>query len=145
MSFREWKPYVPADARRRTIEGGERGEAMGSNAVAGCAVTRRHCEDVLGQGVVREPRALQPLANRLPRGRTYLRNGSVVGLVIGRGEVRAPVIRTQLYRVEVRVAAVGKQHWKALGADCAGSIGSVLELLQGQVLEGGHATALHAG
>jgi uncharacterized Zn finger protein len=70
-------------------------------------------------------------ANRLPRGRTYVRNGSVIDLAIGQGEVRAQVVGSSLYRVEVRVAAVGEQQWKAIGADCAGSIDSMVELLRG--------------
>ena len=46
------------------------------------------CHDVLGQGLVRRPRSLQRYANRLPRGRTYVRNGSVIDLQIP-GKVEA--------------------------------------------------------
>jgi uncharacterized Zn finger protein len=70
-------------------------------------------------------------SNRLPRGRTYLRSGAVIDLVIGQGEVRAQVVGSRLYRVEVRVAAVGQKQWQAIGADCAGSIDSMVELLRG--------------
>jgi uncharacterized Zn finger protein len=38
---------------------------------------------------------------------------------------------SSLYRVEVRVAAMAEKHWKAIGADCAGSIDSMVELLRG--------------
>ena len=38
-------------------------------------------------------------ANRLPRGRTYLRNGSVIDLKIGPGEVNAQVMGSSLYRI----------------------------------------------
>src|SRR3970282_117407 len=67
-------------------------------------------------------------ANRLPRGRTYVRNGSVIDLVSGAGEVRAQVMGSSLYRVEVSVAAVPKKRWQAIGAECAGSIDSMVEL-----------------
>src|SRR6266852_5835904 len=43
-------------------------------------------------------------ANRLPRGRTYVRNGSVVDLQIARGEVKALVSGSQLYEVELTIA-----------------------------------------
>jgi uncharacterized Zn finger protein len=71
-------------------------------------------------------------ANRLPRGRTYVRNGSVIDLAIGPGEVRAQVMGSSLYRVEVSVAAVPRKRWQAIGAECAGSIDSMVELLQGK-------------
>src|SRR6058998_1855517 len=45
-------------------------------------------------------------SNRLPRGRTYVRNGSVVDLQVGTGEVTARVAGTQVYRVKVVVAPV---------------------------------------
>src|SRR5262245_54511215 len=41
------------------------------------------------------------LANRLPRGRAYLRNGSVLDLTIARGRVEAYVAGTELYRVKI--------------------------------------------
>ena len=44
-------------------------------------------------------------ANRLPRGRTYVRNGSVVDLQIAPGEVQALVSGSEIYKVAVKVAA----------------------------------------
>jgi uncharacterized Zn finger protein len=75
----------------------------------------------------------QDFANRLPRGRTYVRNGSVVDLQIDAGTVRAHVSGSELYRVEVSIAKVASPHWKKLVADCAGQIDSLVELLQGHV------------
>src|SRR5882724_11469476 len=48
------------------------------------------------------------LANRLPRGRAYLRNGSVLDLAIGRGRVDAYVAGTELYRVTIGMAPLAK-------------------------------------
>ena len=70
--------------------------------------------------------------NRLPRGRTYVRNGSVVHLNIAPGEVRALVSGTHLYEVQVKVASVKPDRWKAICRDCAGGIDSLVELLQGR-------------
>jgi uncharacterized Zn finger protein len=61
-----------------------------------------------------------------------VRSGAVIDLAIGEGEVRAQVMGSNLYRVKVQVAAVGDKRWKAIGADCAGSIDSMVELLQGK-------------
>src|SRR5205085_8021616 len=63
-------------------------------------------------------------ANRLPRGRTYLRNGSVVDLQIAPGVVTAFVSGTALYRVRVEIATLGKERWTGVCADCAGAIDS---------------------
>jgi uncharacterized Zn finger protein len=72
-------------------------------------------------------------ANRLPRGRTYVRNGSVIDLNISAGAVRAQVMGSSRYSVEVTVTEVAGKHWQAIGADCAGSIDSLVELLQGKL------------
>src|SRR4030095_12578779 len=71
-------------------------------------------------------------ANRLPRGRTYLRNGSVVDLKIKSGTVTSLVSGTELYSVKVHCAALPKTHWKAICKDCAGAVDSLVELLQGR-------------
>ena len=71
-------------------------------------------------------------SNRLPRGRTYVRNGSVVDLQIGTGAIRALVSGSDLYEIEVKVAAVPPARWQAVCKDCAGAIDSLIELLQGQ-------------
>jgi uncharacterized Zn finger protein len=72
------------------------------------------------------------LANRLPRGRTYVRNGSVVDLHIEKGRVRAFVCGSELYEVEVKIAPVPKPRWSAICNDCSGAIDSLIELLQGK-------------
>ena len=69
-------------------------------------------------------------ANRLPRGRTYVRNGSVVDLQVSGGEIRARVMGSALYTVTVKVAPIQTARWNAICKDCAGSIDSLVELLQ---------------
>lgn len=72
-------------------------------------------------------------ANRLPRGRTYVRNGSVIDLRLAAGEVRALVMGSALYTVRVTVRSVAAAAWTALGNDCAGNIASLVDLLQGRL------------
>jgi uncharacterized Zn finger protein len=74
--------------------------------------------------------------NRLPRGRAYVRNGSVVDLQIAPGEIKAMVSGSSLYKVVVKIAPVSKPRWKAICADCAGAIDSLVELLQGRFSKG---------
>jgi uncharacterized Zn finger protein len=71
-------------------------------------------------------------ANRLPRGRTYLRSGCVVDLQISSGVVKARVSGSLLYDVEVKVSPIPDQRWKAVCVDCAGAIESLVELLEGR-------------
>jgi uncharacterized Zn finger protein len=71
--------------------------------------------------------------NRLPRGRTYVRNGSVVDLKINKGRIKALVSGSELYSVEIDIAELPKSAWKALKEQCAGKIGTLVELLQGKL------------
>jgi len=70
-------------------------------------------------------------ASRLPRGRAYAKNGSVLDLAIEPGRVVAHVAGHELYRVDVDIARLAARRWKALVAACAGRIASVVALLQG--------------
>ncbi|MFT6589883.1 MAG: hypothetical protein ACJA2P_000724 [Rhodoferax sp.] len=45
----------------------------------------------------------------------------------------AQVIGSSLYRIQVSVAPVAPAHWKTIGTDCAGSIDTLVGLLQGQL------------
>jgi uncharacterized Zn finger protein len=75
-------------------------------------------------------------ANRLPRGRTYVRNGSVVDLQIKPGTIVACVSGSELYEVALTVAPLPKARWKSICKDCAGGIDSLVELLQGRLSKG---------
>jgi len=74
--------------------------------------------------------------NRLPRGRTYVRNGSVCHLDIAKGEIRAMVSGSELYTVKVAIKTLPRKKWKEVKNRCAGQIGSLLELLQGRLSKG---------
>jgi uncharacterized Zn finger protein len=73
------------------------------------------------------------LANRLPRGRAYLRNGSVLDLAIAGGTVGAHVAGSELYRVDVAIAPMTRPRWRHLVGRCTGRIGSLVSLLRGEL------------
>jgi uncharacterized Zn finger protein len=75
-------------------------------------------------------------SNRLPRGRTYVRNGSVVDLQVAAGQIVALVSGSEIYEVKVNILPVAKPRWKAICEDCAGSIDSLVELLRGRLSKG---------
>lgn len=70
--------------------------------------------------------------NRLPRGRTYVRNGSVIDLQVTKGQVKAQVMGSSLYNITINVKPMPEGKWKSLVKACAGKIDSLIELLQGQ-------------
>jgi uncharacterized Zn finger protein len=132
-----WKPYVPVAARR----------AQAARAVATLAKKGQKTSPVVidgrkiaktfwGEAWCDNLERYSDYANRLPRGRTYVRNGSVVDLQIAPGAVTAMVSGSELYRIEVKVAAVPKARWSAVCRDCAGAIDSLVELLQGRFSQG---------
>ncbi len=75
-------------------------------------------------------------ANRLPRGRSYVRHGAVLDLRIEPGEVKAKVSGTRIYTVEITIDQVPKPRWDEIVDQCAGEIDSVVELLQGKLSKG---------
>ena len=74
--------------------------------------------------------------NRLPRGRTYVRNGSVIDLKLNSGEIRALVSGSSIYTVMIKIDSISAQKWKNLVKECAGKIDSLIELLQGKFSKG---------
>ena len=74
--------------------------------------------------------------SRMPRGRSYVRNGSVVDLKITRGEIAALVSGSRLYKVRIAISPVVAARWRAICRDCAGTVDSLVELLQGRLAKG---------
>jgi uncharacterized Zn finger protein len=72
----------------------------------------------------------------LPRGRTYVRNGSVVDLQITPLAVTALVSGSSIYNVTIRIKAVPKAQWQSICRDYTGGIDSLVELLQGRFSKG---------
>ena len=86
-----------------------------------------------GKGWCTHLESFSDYANRLPRGRTYARNGSVCHLAIEPGVVKAKVSGSSMYDVEIRVVELEEQLWEQVKKRCTGQIGSLLELLQGKL------------
>ena len=84
------------------------------------------------------------LANRLPRGRAYLRNGAVLDLAIAGGRVEAFVASGELYRVTIGIAPLAKSRWRRVIDRCTGRIGSLVGLLRGELSDDVLAVLTHA-
>jgi len=132
-----FRPYVPVAARRaqaarELAKVRKNGGAMSPVAIDGRKIART----LWGEAWCDNLERYSDYANRLPRGRTYLRNGSVVDLQIGPGRVTALVSGSAIYTVQVTVGPVPRACWSAICKDCSGAIDSLVELLQGRVSKG---------
>jgi uncharacterized Zn finger protein len=137
MGFDGFRPYVPIGLRRRRARREmERLRKQGHQVTPVVVEGRAIAKTFWGQSWCRNLERYSDYANRLPRGRTYVRNGSVVDLQIGAGEVTAHVAGSELYTVRVSVSVLPQKRWAALCDDCAGGIDSLVELLQGRLSQG---------
>jgi uncharacterized Zn finger protein len=89
--------------------------------------------------------AYAALANRLERGRRYVRNGLVIDLQIEPGAVAALVSGSDVYEIRVAIKPMPASRWKALVRGAAGRTESVVELLAGRFDEGVMAHVCHQG
>ena len=72
-------------------------------------------------------------ASRLPRGRSYVRNGAVIDLQISAGKITALVAGSEVYEVSISIRALEQDLWNAILGECAGKVASLVELLQGRL------------
>ena len=132
-----WAPYVSVAERRRKAEREmqklkKKGHPVSPVVIEGRTIAKTFWGKAWCDNLER----YSDFENRLPRGRTYVRNGSVADLQIAPGEVSALVSGSEIYRVAVKVSAVPKTRWTSICTDCAGAIDSLVELLQGRFSKG---------
>jgi uncharacterized Zn finger protein len=137
MSYFEWRPYVPVAKRRQQALGKltklrKKGETVTPVKIDGRLIAR----SFWGKSWCTNLERYSDYANRLPRGRTYVRNGSVLDLQIAKGEVAAMVAGSDLYKVKATITPVKATRWKGICRDCAGTVDSLVELLQGRLAKG---------
>ena len=132
-----WRPYMSVAQRRRQAARAvaalkKQGRTVDPVSIEGRKIARTFW----GKAWCDNLESYSDYANRLPRGRTYVRNGSVIDLQINRGQVTALVSGSSIYDVAISIKAAAKDRWRALAGKCAGKIDSVVELLQGKFSKG---------
>src|SRR6202045_1523484 len=126
MYFR-WKRYVPAAAlRKKSQRAVVKLQRNGRTLAPVTAGRGAIAKSFWGKAWCKNLERYSDYSNRLPRGRTYLRGGSVIDLQIGPGKVSAQVMGSSLYRVSVRIAEVDGAHWQAIARDCGRSIDTLV-------------------
>jgi uncharacterized Zn finger protein len=129
-----WRPYVSVaekrlHAERELAKLKKKGRSVSPVRIEGRAITK----SFWGQAWCTNLERYSDYENRLPRGRTYVRNGSVVDLRIAKGEIAAMVAGSDLYKIKIGIAPIKAARWKGICRDCAGTIDSLVELLQGRL------------
>lgn len=132
-----WRPYVSVAARRRKAASEMQKRKKQGHGVSPVSIEGRTIVTTFwGKSWCQNLERYSDYENRLPRGRSYVRNGSVVDLQIKPGVIEAHVSGSQLYKVTLKVAPVAQAKWKSICTDCAGGIDSLVELLQGRLSKG---------
>ncbi len=135
--YRGWRRYVPVAARRRQSEKLVAGMKKDGKELAPIEITgRKIAKTFWGAAWCENLESYSDYSNRLPRGRTYARNGSVIDLRIEAGRVAALVSGRELYDVAIEIEPLATKQWTAIKGRCAGQINSLIELLQGSISEG---------
>lgn len=128
-----FKPYVSVSARRaraarELAKLNKKGRQTSPVVIEGRKIARTFWGEAWCDNLER----YSDFANRLPRGRTYVRNGSVVDLQVTSGSVTALVSGSAMYDVKVTIAPVPRARWSSICRECSGAIDSLVELLQGR-------------
>ncbi len=132
-----WRPYVSAAERR--LQASREVEKLSKKGISVSPITiqgRIIAKTFWGKAWCDNLERYSDYANRLPRGRTYARNGSVIHLQIAAGEIKALVSGSDIYKVTIKVTPVTEERWKSICEACAGAIDSLVELLQGRFSKG---------
>jgi uncharacterized Zn finger protein len=135
VSFYDWgwepRPSATAlrhAAKREAEKLGKKGRVLEPVVIAGRAITRTFW----GNAWCKNLEGYSDFANRLSRGRSYVRNGLVLHLAIKPGTIEALVRGSSLYKTTVAITPISSKRWKSICADLAGGIDSLVELLQGR-------------
>ena len=107
-----WRPYVPVAVKQRRAEAYAAKLAKKEKRDL-CPVKldgRKIAHSFWGRAWCTNLEGYSDYANRLPRGRTYVRNGSVIDLKIEKGRINATVSGSELYEIRIernRITGMG--------------------------------------
>ena len=137
MWYGNYAPYVPvaqrrAQAAREVQKRLKKGEKVSPVVIAGQTIATTFW----GKSWCNNLESYSDYSNRLPRGRTYVRNGSVIDLQIKPGEIAATVSGSELYKIKITIDPLPSAAWESIKTRCAGQVGSLVELLQGKLSKG---------
>ena len=127
---KEQKKRLEREIAKR-VKRGERFEVL--SAPEG---QKKLCTTFWGQAWCRNLESYQQYESRLPRGRSYLRQGKVYNLEITPGKLSAVVAGSELYDTSVSIKPLPDQQWQEIVQSSAGQVSSMLDLLSGKLGDG---------
>ena len=136
--YPQWRPYVPVAKRRARA-------AMYAAKLAKKEKRSLACIELTGRAIATSfwgkawcdnLERYSDFANRLPRGRSYVRNGSVIDLQVQRGKVKAIVSGSEIYHVTITIKTLPAAAWSRIKKDCTRCIDSLIDLLQARFDQG---------
>ena len=99
-----WRPYVPvAERLAKAAKAMEKLRKIGADVRPVVLKSRNIADTFWGRAWCDHMEKFSDYANRLPRGRTYVRNGSVCHLDIQKGKIEAKVSGSEIYNVKIKI------------------------------------------
>ncbi len=136
MGWYGYREYVPVATRRAQAKKKmEKLRKSGEDVQPIEALNSRGliAKSFWGKAWCKHMQAFSDYENRLPRGRTYVRNGSVCHLAIEKEIARAKVSGSEIYDLSIHFDPLDPKKWAKIKKLCKGKIGSLIELLQGKI------------
>jgi uncharacterized Zn finger protein len=132
-----WAPYVTvAERKAKALKQMEKLKKKGVKVQPVQLSGRKIAASFWGKGWCDHMESFSDYANRLPRGRSYVRNGSVCHLEIKGGQIEAIVSGSELYKVAITISTLQAAKWESVKRSCSGRIGSLIDLLRGKLDHG---------
>src|SRR5882757_4490224 len=130
----ERKPTVKEQRRNAARESqrlAKSGEKLSPVVIEG----RTIATSVWGKAWCENLESYRDFEYRLPRGRSYVRHHAVIDLKVSPGQIAALVCGSEVYSVEIEIKPLAAAHWSRIKSQCAGRVGSLIELLEGRLSE----------
>lgn len=136
MSWGFYKPYVSVAQRKK--EAAKKAKALEKQGyklepIGELKSRMKIATSFWGRSWCRHLESFSDYENRLPRGRTYVRNGSIMHLGIEPGKITAMVQGSELYELTIDIDPLPAKQWAAVKQACQGKIATLIELLNGKI------------
>mgnify|MGYP001190447346 CR=1 FL=1 len=137
MSYYGFSEYVPVAKRKENAKKlikklEKKGQKLNPISIEGRVIAK----SFWGNGWCTHLETMNDFESRLPRGRTYARNGSVIDLNIKPGLISATVSGSEIYKIQIKIKTMDQQAYKKIITKCRGEISSLIDLLSGKFSKG---------
>jgi uncharacterized Zn finger protein len=135
MAFYEYPAYVPvAERKRKAQQTAAKLKQKDPNIAPVIIEGKKLAHTWWGQAWNQNLESYADYANRIGRGRSYVRNGAVLDLQLEQGRIKALVQGSvaKPYKVTIAVSPLPENVWEKIKKTCEGKIESLPELIAGK-------------